>query len=50
MGTLFMVLGAFYALALAVQAVCYMNSVKKQADLKELKTLGEAANRECCQA
>jgi hypothetical protein len=50
MGTLFIVLGAFYALALAVQVLCYMGSVKKQADLKELKTLGEAANYECCQA
>lgn len=49
-GTLFIVLGALYALALAVQVLCYMDSVKKQADLKELKTLGEAANYECCQA
>ena len=50
METLLMVLGAFYALALAVQALCYMGSIKKQANLKELKTLGEAANHECCQA
>lgn len=50
MGTLFMVLGGFYALALAVQVLCYMGSVKKQADVKALKALGEVATQECCQA
>lgn len=50
MGTLLMVLGAFYALALGVQALCYMGSVKKQADVKAIKTLGEVATQECCQA